>query len=134
MLAYPTIRDEAGEEERELAAAVAQAPLIGLFHDIPRWIWTIFLAAWGCFFALMLIYFATSRTAAFMVIIAALFGLMAFGLPMALAAQSKCVRGECRGPIETHTGPVSPAAAGVQIALIPVAVVVGLAGFILLAM
>ena len=28
-------------------------PDIGLFQDIPRWIWTIFLSAWALFFGLM---------------------------------------------------------------------------------
>jgi hypothetical protein len=134
MLAYSTDHSQTDEEESKVEGAAWQAPVIGLFHDIPRWIWSIFLAAWGSFFGLMLAFFATSPTAAFMVVVATLFGLMAFGLPMALAAQSGCVRGECRGPIDTYTGPVSPAAAAAQIALIPVAVVVGLAGFILLAL
>ena len=107
---------------------------IGLFQDIPRWIWTIFLSAWALFFGLMILYFATSMTAAFMVTISALFGLMAFGLPMALAAQSQCGKHDCTGMIDTYTGPLSASAAGIQIALIPVAVVVGFVGFIVLAM
>lgn len=107
---------------------------IGLFQDIPRWIWTIFLSAWAIFFGLMILFFATTPSAAFMVTISALFALMAFGLPMALGAQSKCGKFECTGMIDTHTGPLSAAAAGIQIALIPVAIAVGLTGFILLAM
>jgi hypothetical protein len=75
----------------------------------------------------------TTPAAAFVVTISALFGLMAFGLPLALAAQSRCGRNECAGLIDTHAGPLSAAAAGIQIALIPVAVVVGLVGFIVLA-
>ena len=113
---------------------VAPPPNIGLFQDIPRWIWTIFLSAWAIFFGLLILFFATTPAAAFAVTISALFALMAFGLPMALAAQSNCRDHQCTGMVDTHTGPLSPAAAGVQIALIPVAVVVGLAGFIMLAM
>jgi hypothetical protein len=107
---------------------------VGLFQDIPGWIWTIFLSAWAIFFGLMILFFATTLAAAFVVTISALFALMAFGLPMALAAQSRCGKNECTGMIDTHTGPLSAAAAGTQIALIPVAVVVGLVGFIVLAM
>ncbi len=118
----------------EQATASPPSPDVGLFQDIPRWIWTIFLSAWAIFFGLMILFFATTAAAAFVVTISALFGLMAFGLPMALAAQSQCGKHECTGTIDTHTGPLSAAAAGTQIALIPVAVVVGLIGFIMLAM
>jgi hypothetical protein len=118
----------------EQAAASPPPPDVGLFQDIPGWIWTLFLSAWATFFGLMILFFATTPTAAFVVTISALFGLMAFGLPMALAAQSQCGRNDCTGMIDTHTGPLSAAAAGTQIALIPVAVVVGLVGFIVLAM
>jgi hypothetical protein len=118
----------------EQTAASPRPPDIGLFQDIPRWIWTIFLSAWAIFFGLMILFFATTPAAAFAVTIAALFGLMAFGLPMALAAQSQCGKHDCTGMIDTHTGPLSAAAVGTQIALIPVAVVVGLVGFIVLAM
>ena len=110
------------------------APDVGLFQDIPRWIWAIFLSAWALFFGLMILFFATTMAAAFVVTISALFGLMAFGLPMALAAQSQCGKYDCTGMIDTHTGPLSASAAGIQIALIPVAVVIGLVGFIVLAM
>ena len=118
----------------EQSTASPPPPNIGLFQDIPRWIWTIFLSAWAMFFGLMILFFATTPTAAFVVTIAALFGLMAFGLPTALAAQSQCGKHDCSGMIDTHTGPLSAAAVGTQIALIPVAVVVGLIGFIVLAM
>jgi hypothetical protein len=116
------------------AAALPPPPDVGLFQDIPRWIWTIFLSAWAMFFGLMILFFATTPAAAFVVTISALFGLMAFGLPMALAAQSQCGQHDCTGMIDTHTGPLSAAAVGTQIALIPIAVVVGLVGFIVLAM
>ena len=107
---------------------------IGLFDDIPGWIWKVFLGAWGTFFGLMFVFFATSPTALFMTTVAVLFGLMTFGLIKALAAQSRCGDYTCEGAIDTHTGPVSARAAGAQIALIPVAVVIGLLGFVVLAM
>jgi len=106
---------------------------VGLFQDIPGWIWKVFLGAWATFFGIMLVFFATSPTALFMVTVSALFALMLFGLTKALSAQSRCGDYSCEGAIETHTGPLSPRAAGVQIALIPVAVVIGLIGFVVLA-
>jgi hypothetical protein len=106
---------------------------VGLFQDIPGWIWKVFLGGWATFFGIMLVFFATSPTALFMVTVSALFALMLFGLTKALSAQSRCGDYSCEGAIETHTGPLSPRAAGVQIALIPVAVVIGLIGFVVLA-
>ena len=106
----------------------------GLFEDIPRWIWFSFLAAWALFFVLIVLFFATSPTATFMVSVVALFGLMAFGLPMTLGAQSYCRGTRCTGMVETRTGRLSQRAAAAQIALIPIAVVIGLAGFIAFAM
>lgn len=128
---HGTFQPHADEEQ---AAASPPPPDVGLFRDIPRWIWTIFLSAWAMFFGLMILFFATTPAAAFVVTISALFGLMAFGLPMALAAQSQCGKHDCTGMIDTHTGPLSAAAVGTQVALIPVAVVIGLVGFIVLAM
>ncbi|HEX6374685.1 MAG TPA: hypothetical protein VFZ91_03085 [Allosphingosinicella sp.] len=128
---HGTLPPLAAEEQ---VTASPPPPNVGLFQDIPQWIWTIFLSAWAIFFGLMILFFATTSAAAFVVTIAALFGLMAFGLPMALAAQSQCGKHDCAGMIDTHTGPLCAAAVGTQIALIPVAVVVGLIGFIVLAM
>lgn len=109
-------------------------PDIGLFQDIPRWIWITFLSAWAMFFGLMILFFTTDATAIFVVTVAVLFGGMAFGLPMALAAQSKCADYDCKGVIHTHTGPLDVRSAGAQIALIPIAAVIGLAAFVMLAM
>lgn len=105
----------------------------GLFQDIPRSIWTIFLSGWAMFFLLMWLFFAVNPDSTFMVTVAMLFGLMAFGLPMVMAKQSKGAAAHRGDVIHTHTGPVSVRAAGVQIALIPIAIVVGILGFILFA-
>jgi hypothetical protein len=113
--------------------ALRMPPQIGLFEDIPGWIWKVFVGAWAAFFGLMFVFFAHSPTALFMVTVSGLFGLMVFGLTKALAAQSACGDYRCEGAIDTLTGPLSPRAAGVQIALIPVAVVIGLIGFVVLA-
>ena len=129
MLAIPEL---AVDQEQDAAAAAA--PEIGLFRDIPRWIWVTFLSAWAMFFALMILFFATDAAAIFVVTIAALFGAMAFGLPMTMAAQSKCDPYDCKGIVQTHTGPLSVRSAGAQIALIPVAAVIGLTAFIVLAL
>ena len=120
--------------DQEHDKAAAAPPDIGLFRDIPRWIWVTFLSAWAMFFGLMILFFATDAAAIFVVTIAVLFGAMAFGLPMALAAQSKCDRYDCKGVIQTHTGPLTVRSAGVQIAMTPIAAVVGLTGFIILAL
>jgi hypothetical protein len=118
---------------KEPAAELEGPPAIGLFQNIPSGIWITFLAAWATFFGLMVLFFATSREAAFMITIVVLFGLMAFGLPLALGAQAKCDKYDCKGVVQTLTGPLSVRAAAMQIALIPIAVVIGLSGFILLA-
>lgn len=102
----------------------------GPFQDIPPAIWKIFLSAWALVFTLFILFFSVTREAAFVVTIAALFGLMAFGLPVVMAAQGRCEGHKCRGIVHTRTGPLSVAAAGTQIVLIPVAAVVGLAAFI----
>jgi len=106
----------------------------GPFQDIPQGIWIIFLSAWAMLFTLFILFFAVTLAAAFVVTVAALFGLMAFGLPAVMAAQGRCEGHECRGIVHTRTGPLSVAAAGTQIVLIPVAAVVGLTAFIAFAM
>ena len=124
-------------DSEDVGRAEAPPPLpsvIGLFQDVPGWIWRVFLGAWATFFGLMFVFFATSPTALFMVTVAGLFALMAFGLVKALSAQSQCGDYSCEGAIDTHTGPVSARAAATQIALIPVAVVIGQLAFVLLAM
>jgi hypothetical protein len=107
---------------------------VGLFQDIPRWIWITFLSAWAILFGLFIVFFTSDAAAAFVVTIAALFGLMAFGLPMTLAAQSKRGSQKCEGLIHTHTGPLNVGAAAAQIVLIPIGAVIGLIAFIMLAM
>lgn len=102
----------------------------GPFQDIPRGIWTIFLSAWALLFTLFILFFTATPEAAFVVTVAALFALMAFGLPAAMAAQGRCEGHECRGIVHTRTGPLSVAAAGTQIVLIPVAAVIGVTAFI----
>jgi hypothetical protein len=106
---------------------------IGLFHDIPRSIWATFLAGWVGFFLLMWLFFAVNSESSFAVMVAIFFGLMAFGLPIIMARQSDCVRPHSIDVVHTHTGPVSVRAAATQIALIPIAVVIGLLGFIIFA-
>jgi hypothetical protein len=106
---------------------------IGLFADIPRWVWTIFLSAWAAIFGLFVLFFAADARAAFAIAIVALFGLMAFGLPAALASQARCKGHRCREIIDVRTGPLSVKAAAAQILLIPVGAVIGLTAFIALA-
>lgn len=105
----------------------------GLFQDIPGWIWTVFLSGWGAIFLLFVLFFATDGGAAFAITISVLFVIMAFGLPLAMAAQSRCEGYKCERIIQTRSGPMSEGAAAVQIALIPVAAAIGLLAFIVLA-
>ena len=129
MLAIPVLHTDQDNKTDS-----ARAAHVGPFQDIPRRIWVIFLSAWAVLFSLMVVFFAVDGASAFAVTIVVLIGLMAFGLPVAMAAQSKCEKNQCTGIIDTHTGPVSVGAAGAQIALIPIAAVIGLTAFILLAM
>jgi hypothetical protein len=106
----------------------------GPFRDIPQSIWVIFLAAWALLFLLFVLFFAVTPAAAFVVTIAGLFALIAFGLPIVMSGLAKCDRHDCGGIIHTRTGPLSVAAAGTQIVLIPVAAVIGVSAFIAFAM
>ena len=124
---------ESDNADRPNPAPPRTVPEIGLFEDIPGWIWKAFLGAWAAFFGLMFVFFASSPTALFMVTVSSLFAVMLFGLTKALSAQSRCGDYFCDGAIQTHTGPLSPHAAAAQIVLIPVAVAIGLIGFVLLA-
>ena len=105
----------------------------GPFQDIPKWIWTIFMCGWGAIFLLFVLFFATDGGAAFAITVAVMFFFMAFGLPIAMAAQGRCDGYECQRVIQTRSGPLPQRAAAVQIALIPVAAAMGLMAFILLA-
>lgn len=107
---------------------------IGPFRDIPSWIWAIFLAAWAVVFGLFVLFFTTDGGATFAVTIATLFAAMAFGLPMAMAGQSRCRDRECGDIIQTRSGPLSASAAAVQIVLIPIAAAIGLTALITVAM
>lgn len=106
----------------------------GPFQDVPPWIWKIFLSAWGLLFVLFGLFFTVNAAASFVVTIAGLFAVMAFGLPWVLAASGRCEGHRCGPIVDTFTGPLPATAAGVQIALIPVAAVFGLCAFIALAM
>ena len=105
----------------------------GLFQDIPRAIWAAFLAGWAGFFLLMWFFFAVNPGSKFAVMVAILFGFMAFGLPIVMAKQTSRPRRSRIEVVQTRTGPVSVRAAAVQIALIPAAVCIGLLGFVLFA-
>lgn len=128
MLAIP---ETLAAEDRQAAPAIVAEP--GPFQDIPRPIWMIFLSAWGLLFTMFVLFFTVNPASSFVVTIAALFALMAFGLPMAMAAQARCEDYKCPNIIQTHTGPLSVAAAGTQIVLVPVCAVIGLVAFIALA-
>lgn len=124
--------DVAGDrDQRAKAPKIAD---VGPFRDVPRGIWRVYLGAWAIVFGLFILFFTGDPRSAFMVITATFFGLMLLGLPAAMAAQSRTPNEESDGVVQTYTGPVSTFQAGIQIALVPVAAIIGLLGFILLAM
>ena len=115
-------------------AAPPAPPDMAPFADVPRAIWIAFLSAWALLFGLFVLFFTADGQAALMVVTASFFALMTLGLPAALCAQSTSTARDHRRIIDTRTGPLAIGAAATQILLIPVAAVVGLAAFILLAM
>ena len=50
--------------------------------------------------------------------------------PSVMAALGRCERHRCGNIVQTHTGPLSIAAAGAQIAAVPICAIVGLTAFI----
>jgi hypothetical protein len=104
----------------------------GLFDDIPSSIWKVFLTGWAVVFGLFAMFFSTDRSAAFAIVISCFFVMMGFGLPIALAAQSRHDR-KPTDMVQTHSGSLTPFEAGAQIASIPVAAVIALTCFILFA-
>jgi hypothetical protein len=114
--------------------ALCVSTKVGLFQDIPGWIWRAYLSAWATIFGLFLAVFTVGAEATFAVSIAALTGLMAFGLPVALVAQSGRAKPEHKSTVDTYSGPLSIRAAAAQIVLIPVGGIVGLTAFIIVAM
>jgi len=109
-------------------------PEPGPFQDIPGAIWKLFLGAWGMIFLIFALVFTVNLEASFVVAIAVGFALMAFGLPMLMAAQSRCEGFRCPAPIRTRTGPLSIVAAGAQIVAVPVCALIGLTAFIIFAL
>ena len=103
----------------------------GPFDDIPRWIWAGYLCGWSAVFGLFVLFFTTDLEAAFAVLIASLFALIAFGLAMTMGGLGRSEAPVRRGMIQTRSGPMSEGAAAVQIALIPIASAIGLVAFIL---
>lgn len=122
--------ETAGDDRK---GAVGLPAAMAPFRDVPRGVWTVYLSAWAALFGLFALFFAVNLASAFAVTISCLFAVMAFGLPIVLAGLPKDSDGECGPMIDTHTGSLSIAAAGAQIVLIPVAAVIGLSAFILLA-
>ena len=128
MLAIPE-KHVAGDELAE-APPVAEP---GPFQDIPKQIWVVFLSAWAVLFGMFVVFFTVNASASFVVTIAALFAIMAFGLPSVLAAQGRREDYRCGKVVQTHTGPLSVTAAGTQIAAVPICAIIGLTFFIALA-
>lgn len=105
-----------------------------VFGDIPGWIWTAFLSTWALLFALFVVFFTTDGPATLAVLTSSFFALMLLGLPAALGAQAHSTTHARSAVVVTHNGPIPIGAAATQILLIPVAGVIGLVGFIVLAL
>ena len=120
-------------DEDQLTAQPA-LPDRSVFGDIPTAIWTAFLSAWALLFGLFLVFFATDGPAAIVVVTSCLFALMLLGLPAALGAQVKSSPRARSRIIVTRNGPVPVVAAATQILLIPVASVIGVIAFVILAL
>jgi peptidoglycan/LPS O-acetylase OafA/YrhL len=104
------------------------------FGDIPRPIWTAFLLFWALLFGLFVLFFATDGPATLAILTSCFFAFMILGLPAALGAQSRSPPRPWPRRINTGSGPLPVGAAAAQILLIPVAAVLGLIGFIILAL
>lgn len=109
-------------------------PDTSLFGDIPSPIWAAFLLAWALLFGLFLAFFTTDGPATLAVLTSSFFALMLLGLPAALGAQAKSVKRVDSRIVVTRNGPIPVGAAATQILLIPVGAVIGLLGFIILAL
>jgi hypothetical protein len=105
-----------------------------VFGDIPSGIWIAFLSTWALLFGLFVLFFATDGPAALAVVTSSFFAMMLLGLPTALGAQAKSTKRVRSRVIVTRNGPVPIAAAATQILLIPVASVIGVTAFVLLAL
>jgi hypothetical protein len=105
-----------------------------VFGDIPSGIWIAFLSTWALLFGLFLLFFATDGPAALAVVTSSFFAMMLRGLPTALGAQAKSTRPVRSRIVVTRNGPVPVGAAAAQILLIPVASVIGVIAFVLLAL
>jgi hypothetical protein len=105
-----------------------------VFGDIPSGIWIAFLSTWALLFGLFLLFFATDGPAALAVVTSSFFAMMLLGLPTALGAQAKSTRPVRSRIVVTRNGPVPVGAAAAQILLIPVASVIGVIAFVLLAL
>ncbi len=119
------------------ADQIAAEPAVsdtGLFGDIPAPVWIAFLSTWALLFGLFILFFTRDGPATLAVLTSSFFALMLLGLPAALGMQARSTSRVQSRVIVTHNGPIPVGAAATQILLIPVASVIGVTGFILLAL
>jgi hypothetical protein len=105
-----------------------------VFGDIPHAIWIAYLSAWALLFGLFLLFFTGDGQAALAVLTSSFFALMLLGLPAALGTQTRAAPRGLPRTIVTRSGVLPVASAATQILLIPLAAVIGVAGFVLFAM
>ena len=119
------------EDQRTAEPAL---PRTSLFGDVPRPIWITFLAAWALLFGLFIIFFAADGPATLAVLTSSCFALMLLGLPTVLGGMSKSTKHARSRFVVTRNGPLPVGAAAVQILLIPIASVIGVSFFVILAL
>ena len=121
------------QDEDQIVAEPAVADT-GLFGDIPSAIWMAFLSTWALLFGLFILFFTRDGPATLAVVTSSFFALMLLGLPAALGMQARPTSRVRSRIVVTHNGPLPVGAAAIQILLIPVASVIGVTAFILLAL
>ena len=129
MLLNPEVLEDA--EQLTLGPATHEGSLFG---DIPGPVWTAFLSAWALLFALFVMFFAKDGPSSIAILTSCFFATMILGLPAALAGQSQAASRPWPRMIVTGSGTLPVGAAAAQILLIPVGAVIGLIGFIVLAL
>lgn len=121
-------------EDENFQTSEQAGPDTSLFGDIPGAIWSAFLIAWALLFGLFIVAFAGDGPATIAIVTSCFFALMILGLPAALGMRSRQPSHGWPRTIVTRNGRIPTGAAATQILLIPVAAVIGIIGFIILAM
>ncbi len=112
--------------ERPSASTGEQRP----FQDMPPWIWRVFFAAWAALFGTFVVTFGVSNEVRFVLGVVAAFAAVFFVTPLVLLRMTRRTKSVTLKPhrrqIDILNGRCSDVEAAVQIALLPVALMLGL--------